>query len=126
TQRRRRPRGSEPVPRVPGRAVLQHGVVQVASGGPAGGADGPDDLAALHVRPGTDGVAAQVVRDGGQTGPAVEAVVDDDPVAPRGLEVLLHDLTVSGGPDRGPARGAEVDPVVQRPVAVDRVGAPAE
>ena len=39
--------------------------------------------------PDADGVAVQVVGDRGQADAVVEAVVDDHPVAPGGLEVAL-------------------------------------
>src|SRR3954451_20830598 len=105
--------GSEPVLRVHRGAVLQHREVQVAAGGPARGADVPDDLAALDLLAGANGVAAEVVADRGQPGAVVEAVVDDEPVAPGGLEVLLHHPAVGGGPDRRAAGGPEVDAVVE-------------
>src|SRR5205085_5331531 len=67
-----------------------------------------------------------VVDDRGQRGAVVVAVVDDDPVAPRGLVVALQHPTGSRRPHRRTARGADVDAVVERAVAVDGVDPPAE
>ncbi len=86
----------------------------------------PDDLAAGDLVADPDGVAAGVVQDGGQAMPGDVPVIDDHPVSVGGAPVARNHRAIGRRTQRRTAGGREIDPVVQPPVAVDRVVAVAE
>ena len=118
----RRGGGDEELARVLRRAPEAHLEMQVRAGGAAGGADFADLLATLH----QIALAHHDLRGMGVARHEVVAVIDVDHVAVLGMKAGENDYAAGGSDDRRAVVGDEVDAFVHRPLAVERIDAPAE